>query len=140
MALMHICNYAGCHVAVPVGTKYCPSHAAKGAALDERKRKERMARLEAERVERSGNSTQRGYDSRWRKARDGYLRLHPLCVRCQEMGLLVPAEVVDHIVPHKGDKALFWDSANWQPLCKRCHDKKTFHEDGGFGLPCPKQG
>lgn len=29
---------------------------------------------------------------------------------------------VDHIVPHKGDMALFWDSQNWQPLCPDHHD------------------
>jgi 5-methylcytosine-specific restriction endonuclease McrA len=32
------------------------------------------------------------------------------------------ADVVDHIVPHKMDKALFWDRSNWQPLCKWHHD------------------
>jgi 5-methylcytosine-specific restriction protein A len=43
------------------------------------------------------------------------------------------AEVVDHIVPHRGDISLFWDSTNHQPLCKRCHGRKTATEDGGFG-------
>jgi len=41
--------------------------------------------------------------------------------------------VVDHIVPHRGDRALFWDTSNWQPLCKPHHDAKTAREDGGFG-------
>jgi 5-methylcytosine-specific restriction protein A len=48
---------------------------------------------------------------------------------------VVAATVVDHIVPHKGDKVKFWDSSNWQSLCKRCHDAKTATEDGGFGHP-----
>lgn len=43
------------------------------------------------------------------------------------------ASVVDHVIPHRGDKALFWDSDNWQPLCKPCHDRKTAAQDGGFG-------
>lgn len=30
-----------------------------------------------------------------------------------------------------------WDSANWQPLCKHCHDAKTAREDGGFGRAPP---
>ena len=38
---------------------------------------------------------------------------------------LTPATVVDHIIPHRGDKRLFWDEKNWQPLCKDCHDRKT---------------
>lgn len=77
----------------------------------------------------------RGYDSRWKKARDGYLAKHPLCVHCEREGRVEAARVVDHIVPHKGDTALFWDSANWQPLCKRHHDIKTATEDGGWGNP-----
>lgn len=43
------------------------------------------------------------------------------------------ATVVDHITPHGGDVALFWDVANWQGLCKAHHDEKTAREDGGFG-------
>lgn len=43
------------------------------------------------------------------------------------------ATVVDHIVPHCGNQQLFWDTDNWQPLCKKHHDRKTATEDGGFG-------
>lgn len=32
------------------------------------------------------------------------------------------AAVVDHVRPHRGDEALFWDVSNLQALCKRCHD------------------
>ena len=39
------------------------------------------------------------------------------------------ATVVDHIIPHRGDDALFWDQSNWQALCKKCHDKKTWTDD-----------
>ena len=62
------------------------------------------------------------YGSRWRRARAAYLAEHPLCALCEAQGRVVAATVVDHIVPHKGDAALFWDVANWQPLCKRHHD------------------
>ena len=78
-------------------------------------------------------AAERGYGHRWRKARASFLRMHPLCVMCQAEGLTVAATVVDHINPHRGDQRLFWDSSNWQPLCKPCHDKKTATEDGGFG-------
>ncbi|MGO5092355.1 hypothetical protein [Clostridium sp. LCP25S3_F10] len=27
------------------------------------------------------------------------------------------------------DYKLFWDEINWQPLCKRSHDKKTMTEN-----------
>ena len=75
------------------------------------------------------------YGAAWRKARAAFLRKHPLCVgpQCVLNGLVTPAVVVDHIKPHKGDKGLFWDRANWQPLCTACHNSKTAREDGGFG-------
>ena len=41
--------------------------------------------------------------------------------------------MVDHIIPHKGDEALFWDEDNLQSLCTPCHNQKTAREDGGFG-------
>jgi 5-methylcytosine-specific restriction protein A len=84
---------------------------------------------------RRGTAHERGYSAAWQRARAGYLRNHPLCVRCEERGDTVAASVVDHKIPHRGDKALFWDHANWQPLCKPCHDTKTATEDGGFGRP-----
>lgn len=71
--------------------------------------------------------------SRWTKARAAFLQLHPLCAACEAEGRLVPAMVVDHVTPHRGDLRLFWDSGNWQALCKPCHDRKTAAEDGGFG-------
>jgi 5-methylcytosine-specific restriction protein A len=87
------------------------------------------ARTEA----RRGTATQRGYDSKWRTARNAYLASHPLCAACGLTGVVEAATVVDHIVPHKGDQTAFWDRANWQPLCKRHHDQKTSNKDGGFG-------
>ena len=77
----------------------------------------------------------------WTDGRKAFLTLHPLCVECEAEGELMAATVVDHIVPHRGDPALFHDQHNWQPLCKRHHDRKTATEDGGFGnrkaLPAP---
>lgn len=82
---------------------------------------------------RKGKSTsQRGYGAAWQRARDRFLRSHPLCVMCLEEGELTPATIVDHIKPHRGDMSLFWDASNWQPLCKRHHDStKKIIEAGG---------
>ena len=83
-----------------------------------------------------GTARERGYSAAWERARAGYLRSHPLC-QCPDCGegtlRLMPASVVDHKVPHKGDTALFWDRDNWQAMSKACHDRKTSREDGGFG-------
>ena len=83
--------------------------------------------------DRRGTSSSRGYGGRWQKARGTFLRRSPLCVECEKQGLCVAATIVDHIIPHKGDQDLFWDTSNWQSLCQPHHDKKTATEDGGFG-------
>jgi 5-methylcytosine-specific restriction protein A len=77
------------------------------------------------------SARERGYDSRWDKARKTYLMSHPLCVMCQKEGRVTPATVVDHIKPHKGDQQLFWDTANWQSLCKPHHDRDKQREERG---------
>ncbi len=46
----------------------------------------------------------------------------PLCTMCMVAEVIEPATVVDHVKPHRGDEALFWDRANLQPLCKYHHD------------------
>ena len=77
----------------------------------------------------SMSAAERGYDHRWRKARRLFLMANPLCVICQAQGRVTPANTVDHIIPHRGDQTLFWDSqGNWQALCASCHSRKTQQE------------
>lgn len=58
----------------------------------------------------------------WRNLRRAHLSSHPLCRMHEELGRLVPATVVDHVRPHRGDLGLFFDHDNLQSLCKPCHD------------------
>ena len=104
------CQHPGCPELVEAGTKFYGTHKP----------------MHPEEV-RSASS--RGYGRAWQKASRKYLEAHPLCVRCLQEGRYTKATVVDHIRPHRGDSTLFWDRDNWQPLCKRCHDKKTWTED-----------
>lgn len=87
---------------------------------------------------RRGSAAKRGYGPRWRKAREGWLAQHPLCAECEKRDRIRPATDVDHIIPHKGDMALFWDRSNWQSLCHACHSRKTAREDGRWGDSGPK--
>lgn len=85
---------------------------------------------------RAGKRTaERGYGSRWRRARAQYLQAHPLCGYCRQQGRVTAATVVDHIAPHRGDQALFWDSDNWQALCARCHSSIKQRAEAGQTLP-----
>ena len=104
------CRHPGCAALVPYGTKYCEEHKP----------------LHSEEVRSAGA---RGYGRAWQKARKRYLETHPFCVECMKEGKYVKATDVDHVVPHRGDKRLFWDQSNWQPLCHRHHSSKTRRED-----------
>ena len=100
------CRYPGCPNLCERGT-YCAEH-------------------QGESQERwRGSATKRGYGAEWRAARRAYLQRYPLCAACMKRGVISPATVVDHVIPHRGDQRLFWDQGNWQPLCKSCHDRKT---------------
>lgn len=111
------CSHPGCPELVTDG-RYCPTHEQQHRRADD---------------ERRGSSAARGYGKRWRLLRARYLAQHPNCAECDRQGKLTPAEVVDHITPHRGDQNLLYDPDNLQSLCKRCHDEKTAREDGGFG-------
>ena len=71
---------------------------------------------------RRGGSRSRGYSVRWEKAATTFKARHPQCLGCQAVGEFSATAVVDHVVPHKGDQARFWDTAMWQPACRHCHD------------------
>lgn len=113
--ILHKCNRPGCTKLA--SERFCPMH---------------MQEYQTTRDNKRPSAYRRGYNTAWRKASKGYLTRHPFCVKCLSKGIHTPATVVDHIKPHKGNKTLFWDSNNWQALCKRCHDIKTATEDGGF--------
>ena len=58
----------------------------------------------------------------WRELRHNQLLIEPLCAMCKQDGFIKPAEVVDHVIPHKGNIDLFYDNKNLQSLCKYHHD------------------
>lgn len=62
------------------------------------------------------------YNSKWQKARLEFLKANPFCVMHLKRNERVKADVVDHIIPHRGDDKLFWNKRNWQALCFRCHN------------------
>ncbi|MEK7178595.1 MAG: HNH endonuclease signature motif containing protein [Patescibacteria group bacterium] len=80
-----------------------------------------------------GSAAERGYGSRWQRARAVFLAQNPLCRPCslKSPPQVTAATVVDHVKDHKGDQVLFWDESNWQPSCQPCHDART--DAGDFG-------
>jgi 5-methylcytosine-specific restriction protein A len=87
--------------------------------------------------DRRGSSTERGYDWRWRTRATAFLAQYPLCgmrpdgrhpvmSRCFDERRVTAAVQVDHVEPHRGNDALFWDEdRNWQALCRECGARKS---------------
>lgn len=79
----------------------------------------------------------RGYTKQWARRSQLFLQQHPLCgmrpgerrpvmSRCFDEGRVTAAQQTDHVVPHRGDAALFWDEdGNWQALCAACGARKS---------------
>lgn len=114
------CPRAGCPHLISRAQRACPDHS-------------------REREQARGSARERGYNARWERARKVYLATNPLCHAHERQGLTELATVVDHIRPHRGDQALFWNAAeNWQGLCSQHHGIKGARERGV--APCHAHG
>jgi len=74
------------------------------------------------------DSTSRGYSYRWKKHAKAFLAAYPLCCHCERQGRSTLATLVDHIIPVStaGESdPNFYLITNHQPLCRRCHARKT---------------
>ncbi len=110
-----LCTHPGCNAVVSDGTTRCPLHPLPKQTQSTRKHYKHH------------------YDDRgrliyntpeWKRIRKARLQMNPLCQRHEAMGLVVPAEHVDHIVEIEdgGDP---YDFNNTQSLCEQCHKEKT---------------
>lgn len=88
---------------------------------------QRRATHEAKR----GSARDRGYDREWEVARGEFLARpeNRYCI----CGCGKRADTVNHKKPHRGDKHLFWDRGNWEPMAFACHSSVTASKDGGYG-------
>lgn len=76
------------------------------------------------------SSTDRGYDSEWRKVRAAKVKQSPLCERCLKVGKYVPIKmkvngsygVVHHIKPVEFFRELRLVMDNLESLCFECHE------------------
>ncbi|OWU83816.1 HNH endonuclease [Oceanicola sp. 22II-s10i] len=70
--------------------------------------------------------------ARWQRLRWAVLvRDLFTCAKCGRVEGQTSQLVADHIEPHRGDPALFWDEGNLQCLCKPCHDSEKQREERG---------
>ena len=116
------CHKAGCGRLTYAS--HCETHIEEAREQNTKDTRQRWQGIEKNRP----SAYARGYTGEWRKARMYYLKRHPTCTHCRSEGVLTMSQVVDHIEPHKGDMALFWDEDNWQSLCVPCHNIKSARE------------
>ena len=114
-----VCCCHGCFNAALQGRHYCGRH------IQYEARRQKGFRQSARTKSKEWHSL---YNSRaWRSMSKNFLEEYPVCARCGR-----PAEIADHIIPHRGDKELFYNELNLQPLCRSCHGAKTMRENNFF--------
>jgi 5-methylcytosine-specific restriction endonuclease McrA len=129
-APMRICSHPGCAVRVRPGGKdrgRCPAHATAYRRAYEAGK---------------GSAAARGYDGLWRRTSQHLRRTElPVCgdrldgrpptgdSQCRVAGIVTASELVDHIRPVDGPGDPGWyDRANLQGMCWRCHQVKRQRE------------
>ena len=119
-----------------------PMQVCGGCRQPVRGRCERCTKAKANAYDRQrGTASERGYGARWTKYRAWFKDNWPLCgdrpesapptddSQCRRVGLDVPMNVVDHIVPVTGpDDPTFYRPECHQSLCDQCHQKKRQRE------------
>ena len=101
------CSYPGC----PELTdgRFCEQH-----AKEESRRYEKYDR---------DPSMRKRYGRAWKRIRDRYISIHPLCEQCEMQDRITPAEEVHHILPLSQGGTHAED--NLMALCKSCHSRIT---------------
>lgn len=74
-----------------------------------------------------GYSPGKRYGRQWKKIRDRYVKIHPLCEICLKEGKSVLVDEVHHIKPLSEGGT--HDENNLMSLCKSCHEK--IHRERG---------
>lgn len=82
----------------------------------------KIVNKEYNRFQRNPASNRR-YGRLWRKTRDRYIKLNPLCEQCKKNGKLTQAQEVHHILPLSQGGSN--KEENLMALCKPCHSRIT---------------
>ena len=101
------CAYSGCDRLTNNGEQYCSEH-------------KMLTDKQYNKYQRGPDHNKR-YGRAWKRIRDRYIYLHPLCEECQKEGRINPAKEVHHILPIK--KGGTHSRDNLMSLCQSCHNK-----------------
>lgn len=119
----NFCNILGCKQEKFFGSAYCQEHG-------------------GVRTKNYDANSELYNSSSWKRIRSTVLRINPICQSCLSNGIVVQADVVDHVFPHRRDKHKFIHNV-FQSLCVPCHTQKTKWEKRGiyeyFGTNPPQK-
>lgn len=127
--MFKVCSFAGCEEVSLPDSPHCSEHAADAAT------KLAARRAAAQKSDQAQLGRKLYSLPRWKREAHAFLTRNPLCVDCLDLGAVVPATDVDHMLPHRGNRQRFFDRSNWQALCHPCHSRKTAHEVFHSGVP-----
>ena len=119
------CRYKGCPALTESESGYCTEH-------EKLMRKRYDRKTYDDKYNKYGRTAEskRQYSNKWKKTRAAFLALYPLCEMCKRKGIYKAAQEVHHIKPLSQGGSLT-DFSNLMALCKSCHSKITFAENGG---------
>lgn len=116
------CSAARCRILVDYTEQYCEKHKKSTANSDSY----------AYRKQYDAESINFYNSRRWRTASKLYRLNKPYCERCLTAGIIVQADVVDHIKERKDltadEQHLLYDASNLMSLCHACHNAKSARE------------
>lgn len=103
--IKHGCHYPGCkHL---TNKEYCKDH-------------QKLMQKAYDNYTRSPDHNKR-YGHEWKRIRENYIKVHPLCEMCLREEKYTPVNEVHHILPiSKGGTN---DRSNLMSVCRSCHNK-----------------
>ena len=115
------CNHAGCKILIEYDQKYCNKH-------QYLEKKSSDYDTYAKRKHTGGKYFYFYKSKSWANASRLYRLNNPCCEACLKDGIVKKADVVDHIIEIKDDWSKRLDESNFQSLCHRHHNQKTWRE------------
>lgn len=101
------CSYPGCSKRAAEGSSYCEEH--------------RMAVNKDYEEHGRHYKAHKRYGRNWKRIRDRYIRMHPLCEECMKNNKATPATQVHHIktIAAGGTN----EFSNLESVCDACHNR-----------------
>ena len=126
-----VCSAMSCmRLAVTGGTR-CANHAAEHAQA----RAEYLKKAHKSYNARRPASDKFYWTNTWKRKSATFREAHPVCCECDSIGLVVPSELVDHIIPYRERPDLALVDSNLRALCWPCHNRIGKKVRAGEAVP-----